>query len=248
MRLSKAWIVATKDFKTFRHRKAIIYSMVGFEIFVSVGLPLIIKYATSHSHTPAGATLAAFSNVLTAFAFFFAIGAAVLPMAIASYSFVGEKVRKSLEPLLATPTTDAEIIIGKGLATFIPTILSTWIGGTIFMILMNKVTAKAFGHTYYPNPEMWIILLVLAPLVCIAAIEINVLISAKFNDIRSAQQFGSLSLLPFMAIYVLSEIGVYTLNTTNLWIISAIVFALALVLYFLSLATFQREEILTKWN
>jgi ABC-2 type transport system permease protein len=246
MRFSKAWIVASKDFKTFRHRKAIIYSMVGFEVFASIGLPLIIKYAGESG--PAGMPPAIFASILTAFGFFFAIGAAILPMAIATYSFIGEKLQKSLEPLLATPTTDSEIIIGKGLATFIPTIISTWIGGAIFMVFMNKVTAQKFGHTYFPNPEMWMILFVLAPLICILAIEINVLISAKFNDIRTAQQVGSLMVLPFMAIYVLSEVGVYTLNTTNLWIISGIIFVLAVVLYFLSVATFQREEILTKWK
>jgi ABC-2 type transport system permease protein len=246
MRLSKAWIVASKDFKTFRHRKAIIYSMIGFQIFVAIGLPLIIKYANKQSG--GGNPLPYLPNLMTAFAFWFAIGAAILPMAIASYSFIGEKVQKSLEPLLATPTTDGEIIIGKSLATFIPTIISTWIGGTVFMVFMNKITAEAFGHTYFPNVAMWIILLLLAPLVCILAIEINVLTSAKFNDIRSAQQFGTLMFLPFMAIYVLAEITVFKLTDTNLLIISAIMFALVIILYFLSKATFQREEILTKWK
>jgi ABC-2 type transport system permease protein len=245
MRISKAWIIAGKDFKTFRHRKAIIASMVIFEIVSSVGLPLVVRgLLNKNAMIPPGVL----DHLFPAFAFFFAIGAAVLPMAIASYSFIGEKVQKSLEPLLATPTTDSEIIIGKGLATFIPTILSTWIGGTIFTILMNHVTQKALGQTYFPNTDFWIIMLVLAPLVCILAIEINVLISAKFNDIRSAQQFGTLMFLPFIAIYVLSEVGVYELTTTNLWIISGIIFVIAVVLYFLSLATFQREEILTKWK
>ena len=38
-----------------------------------------------------------------------------VPVTIASYSIVGEKSTRSLEPLLATPTSTVEIIIGKGL-------------------------------------------------------------------------------------------------------------------------------------
>ncbi len=36
---------------------------------------------------------------MNAFSFWFVIGAAFLPVTIASYSLVGEKVQKSLEPL-----------------------------------------------------------------------------------------------------------------------------------------------------
>jgi ABC-type Na+ efflux pump permease subunit len=172
----------------------------------------------------------------------------MLPAAIASYSFIGEKVQKSLEPLLATPTTDSEIIFGKSLATFIPTMIVTWAGGAIFVLMMNHITSTRFGQTFFPNDPMWIILLLLAPLTCILAIEINILISARMNDVRSAQQLGSLMFLPFMGIYVLGEIGIFTLNNQNLWIISGIMFVLAIIMFYLAKATFQREEILTRWR
>src|SRR5512145_1879448 len=45
-----------------------------------------------------------------------------VPVTIASYSIVGEKSTRSLEPLLVTPTSTAEIIVGKGLAAVIPAI------------------------------------------------------------------------------------------------------------------------------
>ena len=56
---------------------------------------------------------------------------AFLPSIIASYSFVGEKIEKSLEPLLATPTTDGELLLGKSLAAFIPCIAVTYFGAAI---------------------------------------------------------------------------------------------------------------------
>ena len=54
-----------------------------------------------------------------ALVFIFIILAAIIPTVIGSYSIVGEKIEK-LETLLATPTTDSEILLGKTLAAFLP--------------------------------------------------------------------------------------------------------------------------------
>jgi hypothetical protein len=54
--------------------------------------------------------------------------------------------------------------------------------------------------------------------------------------------------LPFVAVYVLSETRVFDLTTNNLLIMAAILAAVDVVVFFLAKATFQREEILTKWK
>jgi ABC-2 type transport system permease protein len=76
-----------------------------------------------------------------AFLFFFLIGTVFLSNSLASYSLVGEKVEKSLEPLLATPTSDDEILMGKTLAAFVPTIAATFLGATAFMALVDALSA-----------------------------------------------------------------------------------------------------------
>ncbi len=52
MRLSKAWIIAAKDFRIFSKKRSIIYTVVGFEIFVSVGLPLLLKFSDFRKGIP----------------------------------------------------------------------------------------------------------------------------------------------------------------------------------------------------
>jgi ABC-2 type transport system permease protein len=86
------------------------------------------------------------------------------------------------------------------------------------------------------------------PLSCILSIEINVLISSRFNDLRSAQSFAMLMFLPFIGIYVLSEIGIFALTMNNLLILAGIVLVLDIVLFYVTKGTFQREEILTRWK
>jgi ABC-type Na+ efflux pump permease subunit len=245
MRLSKAWTIALKDFKIFRNIKGILYSLIGFQVFISIGLPLIIQFVS----TKTGSGIAAMiPRLINAFSFWFVIGAVILPTSIASYSLVGEKLEKSLEPLLATPVTDEEILMGKSLAAFIPAIISIYIGAIIFMSLIDIFSYKKLLFLYFPNWNIAVILLILSPLTCILDIGFNIIISSRVNDIRSAQQIGILMILPFATIYVLSEMNIIPLTVNNLLIISAIVLIIDIIIFYLVKNIFRREEILTKWK
>jgi ABC-2 type transport system permease protein len=245
MRLSKAWIIAEKDFAIFRKKKSVIYSVVLFPLFVSISLPLIVQFIGSQS---GGSPAEALTTVLNAFSFFYITGAVTLPTAIASYSLVGEKVQKSIEPLLATPTTEAEILLGKSIAAFLPPIAAIYVGAVLFMALIDSLTYSTLGYFYFPNWNMGVIMLLLAPLGSILSIEFDILISSRVNDVRAAQQLGGIVALPFLGIYILAEASILSLETINLLIISASLVAIDVVLFYISKAVFRREKILTKWK
>ncbi len=243
MRLSKAWIIASKEFRTFFKRKSIIYSSVVFELVVSVGLPIVIRFIAGR---PAGATL--LPTFMNAFAFLFVIGAALLPAGIASYSLVGEKVQKSLEPLLATPTTDEEILAGKSIAAFVPAMLTTLVGAAVFTALVDAFTVSVLGRLFFPNRDLAIIVFLLAPLACLLSIGFNVLVSSRLSDVRASQQVGALIMLPFGVVYLLTEFRIFSLTTETLLIMSAALAIVDFALFWLVKDTFQREEILTRWK
>ncbi len=161
---------------------------------------------------------------------------------------VGEKVEKSLEPLLAAPVTDGELLLGKGIGAFIPSIVSLYIGSVVFMVLSDLVTHNTLGYYYFPNWTIGIILLILLPLLAILSVEWSVIVSARASDPRAAQLQGFLIVLPLAVVYVATEVGAITLDTTTIWIISGAAFIADIILFFLSTRTFQREEILTKWT
>jgi ABC-2 type transport system permease protein len=246
MRLSKAWIIAEKDFAIFRKKKSVIYSVVLFPLFVSISLPLIVQFIGSQSGE--GIPADALTTVLNAFSFFYITGAVTLPTAIASYSLVGEKVQKSIEPLLATPTTEGEILLGKSIAAFLPPIVAIYIGAVLFMALIDSLTYSTLGYFYFPNWNMGVIILLLAPLGSILSIEFDILISSRVNDVRAAQQLGGIVALPFLGIYILAEASILSLETINLLIISASLVAIDVILFYISKAVFCREKILTKWK
>jgi ABC-type Na+ efflux pump permease subunit len=245
VRLSKAWIIAAKDLKIFVRKKNVLRSVVIFPLVVAIGLPLLIHFVRGNrGGIPAGAL----PTLLNAFSFFFTIGAAYMPTTISAYSLVGEKVERSLEPLLATPITDGELLLGKSIAGFFPPIGALYIAAAVFMALMDLFTRSTLGYLFFPNWTLGIILLLLAPLSAILSVEMNVIISARVSDARSAQMFGALIIFPFAAIYVASELGILSLTHGVLFSIAAVVLVIDVILFFVSTKTFQRESILTKWT
>jgi ABC-2 type transport system permease protein len=245
MRLSQAWIVARHDMGLFRQKWGVLLGLVAFPVGVGVGFPVLVGAVILPSGGPDPSSW--LPTLLDAFSFWFVIGAASLPTTIASYSIVGEKVSKSLEPLLSTPTTDGEILLGKGLAALLPSLGAMWAGAAIFQVLMDVATREALGYLYYPSWQMAVLLFVAAPLSALLAIEASVVISSRVTDVRSAQQYAGLIFVPFIFLYIAAEIGL-PLNVVNLLLISAGFAAIALALFFVSLRAFRRDEILTRWK
>lgn len=247
MRLSQSWIIASKDFAVFAKKKSIIYSMLIIPLLFSILLPVAISLTKK--------TTAELPLLLPAFAFIFLELSGLLPTAIASYSIVGEKLEKSLEPLLATPTTDSEILFGKGISAFLPSIGGILGGSVIFMFLMDLVTRSKLGYYFFPNASADIVFFLMIPLAVIMSVEWNVIVSSRVSDVRIAQQFGYLLMVPFLAIYVAGELtALKVINFINLGIMSNLLYLSAglavavVILFMIARATFRREEILTKWK
>jgi len=246
MRLSKAWLVASRDFKIFRRQKNILYSIIIFPIIISVLFPAILEYSIRKSNS--ALTAANLPNLLNSFSFFIVIGAAFIPLGIASYSIVGEKIEKSLEPLLATPLTDGEILLGKAIAALVPALVAMYAGAAFFVVGIDAVTFGKLGYNYFPNWTFAVLLLIVVPVAVIMSVLYSVIVSSRVNDPRSANSYGILIYFPFMGIFLASETRIISLDINGLLIIGGILSAIDIALYFISTAAFQREEILTKWK
>ena len=245
MRLSQAWTVARHDMELLRTKRGVLYGIIGFPVAISLGFPLLVgEMILPRDPTAPGLWL---PGLIDSFGFWFVIGAVILPSSIASYSVVGEKISKSLEPLLATPTSDGEILLGKVLAAFIPTVLAMAGGSLLFQGLMDAVTRGALGYLYYPNWGMTTTLLIAMPITALLATEASVVVSSQVTDLRAAHQYSALLSLPFIFIYVAAEVSL-GLTVTNLLYLSAGVAGAAVVLFFVSVRLFRRDEILTRWK
>ena len=251
MRLWKAWIVTQKDISVIRKNKYIFYSLIAMPLIFGVVMPVIFVFILNSeigAPTVTSAELLTTATLLANMsAMYLVVIAAVLPSIIASYSFVGEKIEKSLEPLLATPTTDGELLLGKSLAAFVPCIAVTYLAAAISTPVIALWSYTNLGVWLIPNPYWALILFVITPLACILSIEGNIIVSSRVNDIRAAQQLGGLIVVPLIILVI---VGTESAQLSTLLAVSvSIALAVAdIALFYLSKETFQREEILTKWK
>jgi len=250
MRFWKSWIVASKDLSVFRNNKYILYSLVAMPLIMGLLVPATLVYSlqVQAAVLPQAQLIEAATSLVNMFSSFFVLTAVALPTIIASYSFIGEKLEKSLEPLLATPTTDGELLFGKSLGAFIPCIGATYIGGLIFFIFIDVWSIINLGTLLLPTAYWALVTGIVIPLACILSVEANIIISSRVNDIRAAQQVGGIIILPLLLVTFLpSVIQILPMDTIAL-ILSGALAIVDIGLFYLSKATFEREEILTKWK
>jgi ABC-2 type transport system permease protein len=244
LNLETSLTVAAKELKVIRRKKSIIFYIIALPLLLAAGFSLVVR----NTIAPSSGIVSDYQLGLQSLTYFFVVLAAVLPASIAAYSIVGEKIEKGLEPLLATPATDGEILLGKSIAAFVPPILAIWAGASIFMLVTDYLTYGGLSYDFFPNWTCGIMLLLLAPLAAVFSIDSAVIASSRVTDVRGANQIASLMFIPFMAIFLAAVEGIFAFSVDNLLVVSGIVLIVDVALSLLSTSTFKREEILTKWK
>ncbi len=263
--MDKVWVIVGKEWaEVFKNRFVLI--TVAFMPLVFTGLPLIILYAMQTSGEmpgdipfdgPAqfGQLCEGLSGgecmqfyILTQFMLLFMLLPVVIPVTIASYSIVGEKTTRTLEPVLATPITTMELLAGKALAAVIPAVIASTAGYLVFAIGALIITG-GLGLTAKLFSALWLIaVFIVGPLLAIAAVSVAVMVSSRANDPRVAEQLSVLVILPIIGLFFGQLTGFVILNEQLiLWMALGLVVIDAGLLYFAT-QLFQRETILTRWR
>lgn len=186
--------------------------------------------------------------LLSPFLVLFQIIPLVVPITIASYSIVGEKQSRSLEALLATPIRTWELLLGKSLAAAIPGVLAAWYSYLIFALAARAAVSDSVFLDVVLSPTWLLSMLVLAPLFTLLAVSLGLLISSKVKDQQSAQQLGSLVILPLVAALVGQITGAVEVNVSLVLSTALGMLLLDAFLLVFTVQLFGRENILTKWR
>lgn len=186
--------------------------------------------------------------VLNQFMLMFMMMPLMIPTAIAAYSIVGEKTTRSLEPLLATPITTEELLTAKALAAAIPAIIASWSSFFIFVLLMPLVKASPALIAQVLSPTWLIAVLIIGPLMAVAAVNMAVLVSSRVNDPRVAEQISAVLIVPIMAVMFAQIGGLLVVNRDLMMISAAVMLVVDAALIYAGARIFQRETILTRWK
>lgn len=184
---------------------------------------------------------------LDLYALMFLILPIAIPTTIAAYSIVGEKQTRSLEPLLATPITTPELLSAKMLAAAIPAILATWIGYIAYVIGMSFfIESEIVVRLLDP---LWIVaIFVVGPLLTLLAVCAAMMVSSRVTEPRVAEQLSALVILPIILVIVAQSAGLILIDRQLILLIGLVVFIIDIVLVYLTIRLFERENILTRWK
>ena len=172
----------------------------------------------------------------------------MVPVTIAAYSIVGEKVTRSLEPLLATPISTMKLLLAKGFAAALPGILGAWIAYAVFLVGARFLAVSDRVFNIFLNPMWLVAMLILAPLLTIMAVNVGIIVSSRTSDPRAAEQLGSLIILPLMVLFIGPLAGFIQLNVRTFLVAALVALVADVALTYLGVKLFQRETILTRWK
>jgi len=181
------------------------------------------------------------------FLVFFLLMPAYIPLAIATFSIIGEKQARSLEPVLAAPIRTLELLAGKVVAALVPGVLAGWLTYLVFVALASLVYGPAlFGVV---TDASWLMgVFVLGPAIGLSSVVAGVIVSSRVSDPRVAQQIGGIIIVPIIAVILLQATGTVLVGAAGYFVLAIIVLIVSLIGLRIGVTLFDREAILTRWR
>ena len=131
----------------------------------------------------------------------------LLPAILSAYSVVGEREQGTLEPVLTTPISRVQLLLGKAAAIFMPAIAVAYLIFGVFVAITQFGAASAVATAVLHAPQLPAAL-VFIPLLAAWTIWVGLAISARVTDTRVAQQLSLLASLPPFALTALMSFQV----------------------------------------
>ncbi len=186
--------------------------------------------------------------MVSQFMMMFMIIPVAIPVTMAAYSIVGEKTTRSLEPLLATPITTSELLVGKCLATVIPAVLATYAAFGLFVLGAWLMVANKMLISALFDARWLIAVFIVGPLLALMAVAFSLMVSSRVNDPRVAEQVSMVIIVPVLGGFFGQIAGLFVLNKTIISWVAVVMLVLDALLLYLATQVFQREQILTRWK
>jgi ABC-type transport system involved in multi-copper enzyme maturation permease subunit len=170
----------------------------------------------------------------------------ILPAVTASETIIGEKERKTMEALLATPLSESELVTGKILSSFIPSVAGTAFAALTYGIITNIMIYPFINSILFLDSLSLIFLFIISPLLSILSVELMILISTRVTSVRDAYQLGSLVVLPLVMLIVGVVVTYFFISFLALIAAVAILLILCAVFFKIATNVFDRERAIVK--
>ena len=250
--------------------RAMIYPLVLIPFLMLVLLPLSITLAASNAaaaseafrhiegmveHMPASIQQdleardgEAERLILLANVYFLAPFYLLVPLLVAAVvaadTFAGEKERRTLEALLYTPLSDRELLTGKLLAAWIPSVSVSIAGFLLYGLILNAAAWPVMGEIFFPT-SMWLLLVFwVGPAVAGLGLGAMVLVSSRVGTLQEASQLGGAVVLPILMLIIGQITGVIYFSTPMVAVLGLVIWTVNAGLLAMAMRRFRREALL----
>ncbi len=165
---------------------------------------------------------------------------------IAADSFVGERERKTLEALLYTPATDAELLTGKLLAAWLPALAVSLLSYLFYGVISNFAVWPTFQRLLFPNAIWNVLVIWVAPAAAATSLATMILVSVRAKTFQDAYQTGSLVVLPVLMLLFGQLFGLMYFSVPLSLLLGVVLWLISLVLLAYGRRTLHRSELIAR--
>lgn len=159
-------------------------------------------------------------------------------LVVALESFVGEKERGTIEPLLSSPIEDRHMYLGKLLVGITTPLVFSFISIGIYLMLVARRDVQ------FPSGYMLTLIFLLTFAHAVLMVSAAIVISVQATTIRAANLLASFVVVPVAFLLQGETILIFWGNEDVLWFAIVGVTLLATLLVRLGLSHFRREYLL----
>jgi uncharacterized membrane protein SpoIIM required for sporulation len=159
-------------------------------------------------------------------------------LVVALESFVGEKERGTIEPLLSSPLEDRHLYLGKLLVGIVTPLVFSYASIGIYLILVSRRAVQ------FPSAYMLALILLLTFAHAVLMVSSAIVISVQATTIRAANLLASFVVVPVAFLLQGETVLIFWGNEDVLWYAIVGVTLLAGLLVRLGLSHFRREYLL----
>jgi len=242
--MRKVWLIACKDMKEGFGRRTVVLRVMIPVLVLPVMYGGIFGYAVRRvAANPKAAAM--LSGQMSFYAAFVALLGIMLGTAIAADAIAGEKERRTIEPLMATPVSDLEIFTGKVVAGFLPSILGGY-GSAVLFFVTARLLAGAQPLLIPAASNAARLILLAIPVVTAIFLAVGVMVSARSTTVTGATQVSALLTMPVFGgmVYFALRAGGWPFSWLLLVLGGAA--AVAILLLLLGARALGREEIIAR--
>ena len=225
-----------KELREYRHNGNIIYAMAILPLIFLLQ-PLIEAFTIPSNGS---ASLRRENSLLYMLAI-----PVLVPAALAAYSVVGERIQGTLEPVLSTPIRSEELLFGKALAAFGPSVVVAYGIFGLFIAAVELFAHQGVATALIRGPDL-LAQLIFTPLLATLSIWVGIAVSTRASDTRIAAQLSLLASLPTVAVTSLIAFNVIPATLHVALGLGIVLLVLSRLGWRFATALFNRERLITQ--